>query len=80
MTDRRPYTPEAGRWLTIDGVAAHLKVSRASVYNLVRDGLLPKPRLFGKRIKRFDREAIDGTDSSKAQSGKPEPTLGDVEW
>lgn len=67
------------RWLTIDEVAAHLKVSRASVYNLVRDGLLPKPRLFGKRIKRFDREAIDGTPGIDPKS-PPETRLGDVEW
>jgi excisionase family DNA binding protein len=67
------------RWLTYDEVAAHLKVSRASVFNMVRDGLLPKPRLFGKRIKRFDREAIDATGASDAKS-QPEPRLGDVEW
>jgi excisionase family DNA binding protein len=67
------------RWLTIDEVAAHLKVSRASIYNLVRDGLLPKPRLFGKRIKRFDREAIDAGPVPESQS-QPEPRLGDVEW
>lgn len=67
------------RWLTIDEVAAHLKVSRASVYNMLRDGLLPKPRLFGKRIKRFDQEAIDASGAREAQS-PPEPTLGDVEW
>jgi excisionase family DNA binding protein len=68
------------RWLTYDEVADYLKVSRATVFNMVRLGTIPAPRLFGKRIKRFDREAIDGTDASKAQSGKPEPTLGDVEW
>lgn len=67
------------RWLTIDEVAAHLKVSRASVFNMVRDGLLPKPRLFGKRIKRFDLDAIDASPVPESKS-QPEPRLGDIEW
>lgn len=75
---RMPETME--RWLTPEQVAEYLKVSRATVYNLVRDGLLPKPRLLGKRLKRFDREAIDGAVAGSVQSGKPGPTLGDIEW
>lgn len=67
------------RWLTYDEVADYLKVSRATVFNMVRLGTIPAPRLFGKRIKRFDREAIDATGGNEAKS-QPEPRLGDVEW
>jgi excisionase family DNA binding protein len=67
------------RWLTYDEVADYLKVSRATVFNMVRLGTIPAPRLFGKRIKRFDREAIDASPAPDTKS-QPEPTLGDVEW
>jgi excisionase family DNA binding protein len=68
------------RWLTPDEVADYLKVSRATVYNMVRGGLLPAPRLLGKRLKRFDREAIDGALAGAAQSQKKGPRLGDIKW
>ena len=40
--------------LTVDEVAAELKVSRAAVYALVRSGLLPAVRV-GRRIRVAER-------------------------
>ena len=68
------------RWLTYDEVAEYLRVSRATVFNWVKAGEIPAPKLLGKRSRRFDREAIDAALVGSAKSDKGEPRLGDIKW
>lgn len=50
-------TPEPSRWWTVEGVAAHLKVSQRSVRRWVRSGDLPSHR-FGRSIRIANRDLI----------------------
>ena len=42
---------------TADDIAAELGIARPTVYQLVRDGLIPHTRI-GRRMVRFDRVAV----------------------
>lgn len=57
---------EAVRYLDARGVADYLSISRNMVDILVRDGKIPAPISLTKRLKRWDRQAIDA-----ALAGKP---------
>jgi predicted DNA-binding transcriptional regulator AlpA len=54
------------RYIDARGVADYLSISRNMVDILVRDGKLPPPISLTKKLKRWDREAIDA-----ALAGKP---------
>lgn len=47
------------RWLDINGVAAHLSISKGTALRLVEDGKLPPPVRLTPRCPRWDREAVD---------------------
>lgn len=56
-----------GKWLTLPHAAEHLDLSVDALRRLVRQGRLPQPdRSLGKRMPRWDRDALD-----KAMSGTP---------
>ena len=46
-------------WLTVNEAAAYLKVHRATIYELIRRGVLPYYTLKGARDRRFKREDLD---------------------
>jgi len=61
-------TAAPGDVLTIDELAAYLKISKSTLYKLAQDGALPGLKV-GKRW-RFHKEAIDAW--LKSQSPTPE--------
>jgi excisionase family DNA binding protein len=50
---------EAARYLTDQGVADYLSISRSLVRKMVERRELPEPISITERLKRWDREAID---------------------
>lgn len=55
-----PSELKADRWMTVNEVAEYLKVHRTTVYDWMRDGLLPYHELPNGRGRRFDRSEVDG--------------------
>ena len=51
--------PDSGetRWMTVDEVAAYLKIGRTKVYQMAQDGTLPAAKVGGQW--RFDRTLVD---------------------
>jgi len=47
------------RWLTVAQAADHLRVSPATIYRWVADGLIPRRVLPAGRGLRFDRRELD---------------------
>lgn len=54
-----PTSALHARYLDATGVADYLSISSAMVDQLTERGVLPKPILLTKRLKRWDRDAID---------------------
>ena len=44
-------------WMTLEEVAAYLKLSRSKIYEMSREGAIPCSKLVGRR--RFSRMEID---------------------
>ena len=53
-----PETPP--KWLTIDEAAAQVRLSRGSLYRLVREGALPAYRIGDTGSLRFRPDAVEG--------------------
>jgi len=47
------------RYMTADGVAGYLGLSKVSIYRMVRGRKIPFIPMFNGHDKRFDRKAID---------------------
>lgn len=63
--------PTSGEILTIDELAAYLKISKSTLYKLVREGKLPSQKV-GKHW-RFRKEAIDRwLDETPTEDPRPE--------
>jgi PTS system nitrogen regulatory IIA component len=45
------------KWLTLDELAAYLKVSKSALYKMVQEGRIPGGKV--GRVWRFDRAEID---------------------
>ena len=58
------------KWLTIDGLATYLKLSRTKLYGMAQRGELPASKIGNQW--RFNREEIDQWMKSNAR-GKAEP-------
>jgi len=59
--------------LTIEELAAYLKIPRSTLYKLVREGRIPSQKV--GRHWRFRKETIDGW-LDKTDVGGPKPTRG----
>ena len=59
------------RLLTVDDVCEALQISRASMWNLVKEGVIPKPNYtLGKRSPRWMEADIQGAlESGKEKEG-----------
>jgi excisionase family DNA binding protein len=80
MKPRKRDIGPSTRWLTPDETAEYLKVSRGSLVNLVRSGVIPAPKSLTTRILRYDREAIDRALTGSNHSERNAPTPDDVDW
>ena len=50
---------EKQQWFTVDEAAKYLRISRRTVYKLVKDGRLPVYTVGAERHRRFRREDLD---------------------
>jgi excisionase family DNA binding protein len=51
--------PNQDEWMTIQEAVSYTKISRATLYRLMDDGVLPFYRLSGTRQRRFKRSDLD---------------------
>jgi excisionase family DNA binding protein len=62
-------SPSNDKWLTIDELAAYLKMGRTKLYTMAQNGTIPGSKIGSQW--RFDREEIDVWIKS-GQAAKPE--------
>lgn len=62
-------SPSNDKWLTIDELAAYLKMGRTKLYTMAQTGTIPGSKIGSQW--RFDREEIDAWIKS-GQAAKPE--------
>lgn len=63
-------TPMNDKWLTIDELAAYLKIGRTKLYTMAQNRMIPGSKIGSQW--RFDREEIDAWIKS-GQAAKTEP-------
>lgn len=71
MSEEKPRD----QWMTLEGVANYLKLSRSKIYEMAREGAIPCSKLAGRW--RFSRSEIDAW--ARRQRPPTEPDEGGPE-